>query len=207
MKRFVVAITGASGSIYGIRLIEELLAAGMELHLCISSQSFPIILHETGIDFSCKDEDESQQKIRRHFSSDNIFYYSETNLAAPVSSGSFQTEGMFVVPCSMKSLSGIANGYAQNLIERAADVTLKERRRLILAPREMPLNSIHLENMLRLSRMGAVISPPVPAFYQKPETIEDIIDFVVGRLLDISGVGNRLYSRWGDEDVRIRNQS
>jgi len=202
-----MSITGASGSIYGIRLIEELLGSGLELHLCISEQSFPIIRHETGIDFSGTDEAEIQKKVRAHFNSDMIFCHKESNLAAPISSGSFQTEGMFVVPCSMKSLSGIANGYAQNLIERAADVTLKERRRLILAPREMPLNSIHLENMLRLSRMGAVISLPVPAFYQKPETIEDIIDFVVGRLLDIGGVGNHLYSRWGDEDVRIRNQS
>jgi 4-hydroxy-3-polyprenylbenzoate decarboxylase len=202
-----MAITGASGSIYGIRLIEELLGSGVELHLCISGQSFPIIRHEAGIDFSGNDEAEIQKKVRSHFKSEMIFFHEEGNLAAPISSGSFRTEGMFVVPCSMKSLSGIAHGYAQNLIERAADVTLKERRRLILAPREMPLNSIHLENMLRLSQMGAVIAPPIPAFYQKPGTIEDVIDFVVGRLLDSGGVGNRLFDRWGDRDAHILDQS
>ncbi|MEF9438500.1 MAG: UbiX family flavin prenyltransferase [Candidatus Mariimomonas ferrooxydans] len=143
-----------------------------------------------------KTESEIEKKIQKYFSSKNVKYYKEDNLSAPVSSGSFITDGMFVVPCSMKTLSGIANGYASNLVERAADVILKENRKLILAPREMPFNAIHLENMLKLARLGVTIAPPVPAFYHKPKKINDIIDFVVGKILDSSNVNNRLFRRW-----------
>ena len=201
MKSFVVAITGASGSVYGLRVITELLKAGHKVHLIISRTAFLIIKTETGVNFSGRTsnrtEIEIEKKIQRHFSSKNLRYYSEQNLSAPVSSGSFITDGMLVVPCSMKTLSGIANGYANNLIERAADVVLKEGRRLILAPREMPLSAIHLENMLKLARLGVKIVPPIPAFYQKPKKLSDIVDFVAGKILDSAGVKHNLFKRWG----------
>jgi 4-hydroxy-3-polyprenylbenzoate decarboxylase len=199
MKSFVVAITGASGSVYGLRVIEQLLKAGHKVHLIVSRTAFLIINTETGIDFLSRTatETEIEKKIQRHFSSKNIKYYSEQNLSAPVSSGSFITDGMLVVPCSMKTLSGIANGYANNLIERSADVVLKEGRRLIIAPREMPLSAIHLENMLKLARLGVRIVPPIPAFYQKPKKLSDIVDFVAGKILDSAGVKHNLFKRWG----------
>jgi len=196
MKSFIVAVTGASGAIYCIRLLEELLKSRNRVYLIISKQAFSIIKTETGINWSGKTESEIEKKIQKHFSSKNITYFSEDNLHAPVSSGSFMTDCMFVVPCSMKTLSGIANGYANNLIERAADVILKEGRTLILSPREMPLNAIHLENMLKLSRLGVRIAPPIPAFYQKPKNINDIVDFVVGKILDNSGIKHNLFKRW-----------
>lgn len=197
MKSYVVAISGASGSIYGIRLVEELLKSGFFVHLCVSQTAFSIIRTETGIAWKGKTESDTARKIQKYFNSGNITYHSEHNLSAPPSSGSFITEGMFVVPCSMKTLSGIANGYANNLVERCADVALKEGRRLIIAPREMPFNMIHLENMLKLSRLGVTIAPPVPAFYQKPKDINDIVDFVVGKILDSAGISHKLFKRWG----------
>ncbi|MDO8746090.1 MAG: flavin prenyltransferase UbiX, partial [Thermodesulfovibrionales bacterium] len=182
MKKYVFAISGASGSIIGIRVLKELIKKS-ELHLLVSSQSFSIIKDETGIDFSGKTSAETERKIRKHFNSKQIHYHAEYDLAAPVSSGSFKTDGMLVVPCSMKTLSGIANGYANNLIERAADVTIKEGRTLLLSPREMPFSAIHLENMLKLSRIGVKIAPPVLAFYHKPKKIDDIVDFIAGKIL------------------------
>ncbi len=196
MKSFVVAISGASGSIYGIRLVRELIKSVSEVHLCLSDQAFSIIKTETGEDLSGISLHETEEKVRKYFESELIRYYSNGNLAAPISSGSFRTDGMFVVPCSMKTLAGIANGYADNLIVRAADVVMKEGRKLILSPREMPFNTIHLENMLKLSRMGVTIAPPIPAFYQKPENMDNIIEFVVGKLLDSAGIEHSLFKRW-----------
>ncbi len=180
-----------------MRLIEELLKCAENIYLCVSSQAFFIIKTETGVNWTGKTESETEKKIQHYYSTKQIKYYGENNLAASISSGSFLTDCMFVVPCSMKTLSGIANGYANNLIERAADVTLKEGRKLILSPREMPFNTIHLENMLKLASMGAKIVPPIPAFYQKPKDINDIVDFVVGKILDISGITHNLFKRWG----------
>ena len=196
MKSFIVAITGASGSIYGIRLIEGLLKSKHKVYLVISKQAFSIIKIETGINWTGNTASEIEKKIQKYFSSKNIKYYSENNLSAPFSSGSFITDGMFVVPCSMKTLSGIANGYANSLIERAADVMLKEGRRLILSPREMPFSAVHLENMLKLARLGVKIIPPIPAFYHKPKNIKDIIDFVVGKILDSAEVRHNIFKRW-----------
>lgn len=196
MKALVVAITGASGAIYGIRLVEELLRSGYRIYLLISKQAFSIIKTETGVNWAGKTESEIEKKIQKYFLSRDVKYYREDNLSAPISSGSFATDGMFVVPCSMKTLSGIANGYANNLIERAADVMLKEGKRLIISPREMPFNVIHLENMLKLARLGVKISPPIPAFYHKPKNINGIVDFVVGKILDSSGINNKLFKRW-----------
>jgi 4-hydroxy-3-polyprenylbenzoate decarboxylase len=196
MKSFIVAISGASGCMYGLRLVEELLKSGRGVYLCISEPAFIIIRTETGTDLEGKSDSSTEKKIQKYFASNKVTYFNEKNLNASIASGSFLTEGMFVVPCSMKTLSGIANGYANNLTERAADVMLKEGRQLILSPREMPFSAIHLENMLKLSRLGVGIAPPVAAFYQKPENIGDIIDFVVGKILDMAGIKHNLFSRW-----------
>lgn len=205
MKRYILAITGASGSIFGVRLLHELLKTS-EVHLVISKNTFPIIQEETGIVWlpkSLESEVRSQKSkkiegiIRKYFKTDRLFFYEDSYMEAPVASGSFKTDGMFVVPCSMKTLSAIANGYANNLIERAADVAIKEGRPLLLSPREMPFSAIHLENMLKLSRIGVKIAPPVPAFYQKPENLEDMVNFIVGKLLDSLGIENNLFNRWG----------
>ena len=196
MKRFVFAITGASSSIIGVRILETLLKKA-EVHLLISSAAFSIIRDETGIDWTGNAEAEVQKKIRAYFKAKHIYYYNEANLAAPVSSGSFITDGMFVVPCSMKTLSAIANGYADNLIVRAADVTLKEGRSLLISPREMPFSAIHLENMLKLARLGVRIAPPIPAFYHKPANLNEMVDFIAGKILDSMNVEHKLFKRWG----------
>jgi 4-hydroxy-3-polyprenylbenzoate decarboxylase len=200
MTSYIVAITGASGSIYGIRLIDALLKLDHKVHLCISTTAFSIIKDETGIDWSAEETHLIQEKIRSYFSSGNINFYHESDLFAPISSGSFRTSGMFIVPCSMKTMSAISHGYAANLIERAADVILKEGRKLLISPREMPFNTIHIENMLRLSKMGVIVAPPVPAFYHSPKDINDIVDFVVGKLLDSMGIENSLFKRWKKEN-------
>lgn len=192
MKKFILAITGASGQLFGVRILEELLKTA-EVHLVISSNTFPIIKTETGIDWTGNTE----QAVRRQFNTDRLFFYADTFIEAPIASGSFKTDGMLVVPCSMKTLSGIANGYANNLIERCADVMIKEGRPLLLSPRETPLSAIHLENMLKLARLGVRIVPPVPAFYHRPGSISDIVDFVAGKILDSLGIENELFRRWG----------
>jgi 4-hydroxy-3-polyprenylbenzoate decarboxylase len=194
MKSFIVTITGASGSVYGLRLVEALLKSGSTIHLTISHDAFIVLKVEEGIHLAGKKE--AGKKIQKYFASKNVHFYSDDNLLAPISSGSFVTDGMFVVPCSMKTLSGIANGYASNLIERAADVTVKEGRKLILSPREMPFSAVHLENMLKLSRLGVTIAPPIPAFYNKPKNVNDMVNFVVGKILDLAGVTHKLFKRW-----------
>ena len=192
MKNIVLAITGASGAPLGVRVLKELLMTAT-VHLIISSNTFPIIADETGLEWAGGTE----AKIRKHFASDNLFFYEDRQMEAPIASGSFQTDGMLVVPCSMKTLAGIANGYANNLIERAADVTIKEGRRLLLAPREMPFSAIHLENMLKLARLGVAIAPPVLAFYHHPENLDGMIDFITGKVLDSFGIEHDLFKRWG----------
>ncbi len=195
MKRYILAITGASGPILGIRVLENLIRKA-EVHLIISSQSFSIIKHETGIDWTGKTDSSIENKIRTYLKSKKLHYHNEHDLSAPLSSGSFLTDGMLVVPCSMKTLAGIANGYAGNLTERAADVVIKEGRPLLLCPREMPFSTIHLENMLKLARSGVKIAPPVPAFYQKPKDLDDIVNFVAGKILDSFGIEHDLFKRW-----------
>lgn len=196
MKRYVLSITGATGPIVGLRVLREL-ASAAEVHVTVSSPALGIIRDETGIDWSGSDEQEVQEKIRAYVKSDNVRYYDEKDFYAPIASGSFKTDGMFVVPCSMKTLAGIASGYANSLTERAADVTIKERRPLVLSPREMPFSPIHLENMLKLSRIGVAIVPPVIGFYHRPAGLDDVIDFIAGRILDAMGVEHSLFRRWG----------
>lgn len=181
--KLVVAISGASGAIYGIRLLEELRQREIETHLLISKWGEEIILQETNY----KLEDVKSLAS---------FYYNEEQQGAVISSGSFPCNGMIIAPCSMKTLAGIANGYADNLLIRAADVTIKEKRKLILLTRETPLNAIHLENMLKLARIGVTIMPPVPAFYIHPETIDDIIIYTIGRILDQFDIRIGSLRRW-----------
>lgn len=181
--KIIVGISGATGAIYGIRLLEALKQSEVETHLVLSSWAEKTIKLETPYDV------EDVKKLAS-------VVYSSTNQAAAISSGSFLTNGMVVAPCSMKSLAGISHGLADNLLTRAADVVLKERRKLILVPREAPLNEIHLENMLRLARMGCVILPPMPAFYNQPKSIDDIVNHTVARILDQFGIENSLAKRW-----------
>lgn len=195
MKRYVLAITGASGSVIAIRLLGELIKIS-EVHLVISSSALSIIYTETGLNLS----ENPQEIFRERFQTDRLFYHHDSYLWANLASGSFRTDGMFIVPCSMKTLSAIANGYANNLIERAADVTIKEKRPLLLSPREMPFSAIHLENMLKLARLGVCIAPPVPAFYHQPKNIDELIDFIVGKILDSMKIENNLFKRWGEID-------
>jgi 4-hydroxy-3-polyprenylbenzoate decarboxylase len=184
-QRLIVAITGATGAIYGVRLLEMLRDTAIETHLVISPWGRRTLLHETSYTV------DQVLRLAR-------VTYLPNDQGAAISSGSFLTIGMAVVPCSMRTLAAVAHGLGDNLIHRAADVVLKERRKLLLAPRETPLNDIHLENMLKLSRMGAVMCPPMPAFYQRPATVEDIVNQMVVRILDQFGVHLDSPGRWGE---------
>jgi flavin prenyltransferase len=184
--RLIVGITGATGVIYGVRLLERLREAGVETHLVISRWGVRTLLHETPYS-------------REHVEALATMTYAPGDMGAAISSGSFKTDGMIVAPCSAKTLAAIAHGYGDNLIHRAADVVLKERRRLVLVVREAPLSDIHLQNMLTLSRMGVVVLPPLPAFYNHPRTIDDIVDHTVSRMLDQFGLETSGVERWAGE--------
>lgn len=183
--RLVVAITGASGAIFGIRILEELKKKDVETHLIVSKWGGFTIEQETGFKVA---------EVEKMAS----FSHDVNDLSAVIASGSFKTDGMIVAPCSMKTIAGIAIGFADDLITRAADVTIKEKRRLLLMPRETPLSPIHLENMLTLSRLGVIIMPPVPAFYTGPETVDDIVNQTAARALAYFGVETEHTRRWRD---------
>lgn len=197
-RNIVVGITGASGSIYGLRLVAELLRGGCRLTLLISRTGFQVIRHETDLGWQGNAVD-TEEIVRKHFRADEeqLCYFAEDDLSAPVASGSSAPDAMIVCPCSMGTLSRIACGNSGNLLERCADVVLKERRTLVMVPRETPLNEIHLENMLKLSRMGAGIVPAMPAFYHHPSSVEEMVDFVVGKAMDALGIEHELFRRWG----------
>ncbi|MDD5210198.1 MAG: UbiX family flavin prenyltransferase [Elusimicrobiales bacterium] len=195
-----VAITGASGPILGIRLIEELLNSGKPVYAVVSDAAWSVIAHELSYRKAgpaplaallSKRGRTSSLKLLKEFDSHDFF--------SPLASGSSPFEAMAVAPCSMKTLSAAASGYADSLITRACDVALKEKRKLILVPRETPLSAIHLENMLKLSRAGAVILPPVLGFYSRPGTIDDMVDFVTGKILNLLGVKHRLFKSWEEQ--------
>ncbi len=183
--KLIVGITGSTGVIYGVRILEVLKEKNIETHLILTEWAQKCIAMET-------DYKLDQVKSLATTISD------ETNMAASVSSGTHKIDGMIVIPCSMKTLSSIANGYDETLVARAAGVTLKESRKLILVTRETPLTAINLENMLKLARLGVVILPPVPGFYTKPKTIDDLVDHTVGKCLDQFDIEHDLYKRWGD---------
>ena len=181
--RIVVGITGASGAIFGLRALEALRQLDVETHLVLSRWARTTIAAETGC------------SVERVEALASVVYHHD-NQAAAISSGSFKTDGMIIAPCSMKTLAAIRIGFADSLICRAADVALKERRKLVLLARESPFSEIHLENMLALTRMGAVIFPPVPAFYNKPKTLDEMVHHIVGRLLDQFGLDQPEMARW-----------
>ena len=184
--KIVIGLSGASGIIYGIRLIEVLHSINIETYLIISEWAKKNIEIET-------------DKTLEYVKSLSSVNYDNFRLDASVSSGSFLHDGMVIVPCSMKSLSSIANGYDDTLISRAASVTLKESRRLVIVPRETPLSRIHLENMIKLQQAGAIILPAMPGFYHKPSTIEEIVDHLVGKILDQLNIKHDLFKRWKDQ--------
>ena len=185
ISRLVVGISGASGVIYGVRLLEALKPLPIETHLVMTRTAEVTLAHET--DF----------KVDTVRALADVAYKVE-DLAAAISSGSFHTMGMVVAPCSMRSLGEIAGGISSNLLTRAADVVMKERRRLVLLTRETPLHAIHLRNMARLAEMGVIIAPPVPAFYNRPRTLDDVIDHTVGRVLDLFDLDSGKVRRWGE---------
>src|SRR5687767_2733984 len=184
--KIIVGITGATGAIYGVRILERLREAGAETHLVISRWGARTLLHETPY---------SREQVESMASA----AYAPGDMGAAISSGSFRTDGMVIAPCSAKTLAAVAHGFGENLVHRAADVILKERRRLVLVVREAPLSDIHLENMLKLSRMGAVVLPPMPAFYNRPRTVDDIVDHTVSRVLDQFGLDAGGSERWSGE--------
>lgn len=190
-KRLIVGISGASGAVYGIRLLEALRASDVETHLVMSATARRVALLETG-----RTADEVEALA--------TFAYSNNDLEAPVASGSFSTLGMVVAPCSIKSLSAIAHCFSETLLVRAADVTLKERRRLVLVVRETPLHLGHLRLMTTVTEYGAVVLPPAPGFYHAPQKLEDIVDHTVGKILDQFDLEHSLYARWKGGDGGTR---
>jgi 4-hydroxy-3-polyprenylbenzoate decarboxylase len=198
LKRVFVALTGASGSVYGLRLVEQLCLSGIGVTFSASCSGTQVCLEETGLDLSGEPA-KAAQRLYTHLEVETgLEMVHPDDLFCPAASGSAAPDAMIVIPCSMGTLARIACGISGNLIERAADVMIKERRPLLLVPRETPLSAIHLENMLRLSRAGAQIIPAMPAFYHQPDSVIDLVDFVVGKVLDQLGVEHELYRRWGN---------
>ncbi|OGO77950.1 MAG: aromatic acid decarboxylase [Clostridiales bacterium GWB2_37_7] len=191
MNKIVVGITGASGSIYAKRLVEELLKKNIYTHIICTDTGKKVMKYETGIDLEQWVAELSKQYSQLRLEDIN-------NLFAGIASGSNKFDAVVILPCSMGTLAEISNGLAKNLLCRVADVALKENRRLVIVPRETPFNAIHLENMLKLSRLGVTILPAMPGFYHMPETMEDLIDFVVGKILDNLSIENILFKKWGN---------
>jgi len=190
LSRYIIGITGASGSIYGVRLIQELIKKNNEVYLVVTNNGIKVLEYELEINFGRWVENINKNKnLLKLCAIDDMF--------SSIASGSFKSDGMVIVPCSMGTLSKISIGLADNLLTRAADVMIKEKRKLILIPRETPLSSIHLQNMLFLSNLNVLIIPPMPAFYEKPKTIDDIVNVTVGRILSSLNVDNDLYNEWG----------
>jgi 4-hydroxy-3-polyprenylbenzoate decarboxylase len=191
MKKIIVAISGASGIQYGVRMLEVLSQLEVETHLVITKSGINNLSIETKYTQSDLDSMAS-------------YVYDFEDVSASIASGSFPVDGMIVAPCSIKTLSAIANSYNSNLVVRAADVTLKERRRLVLLVRETPLHEGHLELMLKVTRIGGIIMPPIPAFYHQPETIMDIVDQTIGKVLDLFSIDAKLFNRWGTENKELK---
>ncbi len=193
---YVVALSGASGAIYGVGLVKNLLHAGCSVHLVFSDSARQVIHEELKISLPKLPQTTELENLFGEIPSDRLFVHAADDFTAPIASGSYPTSGMVVMPCSMGTLGAIAGGISQNLIHRAADCTLKEGRKLVLVPRETPLNAIHLENMLKLSRLGVSIVPAMPAFYSGASSVEELIQFMVGKVLDQFGLPHFLYPRW-----------
>jgi 4-hydroxy-3-polyprenylbenzoate decarboxylase len=198
-RTITLAFTGASGMPYGLRLLECLFAAGARVQLLYSTAAQVVAKQECALTLPTQPREAARLLSERYRArAGQLDVYARDDWLAPMASGSNPGDAMAICPCTMGTLGAIAAGLADNLIERAADVMLKERRPLVLVPRETPLSAIHLENMLHLARAGAIILPPAPGFYTHPQSIDDLVDFVVARVLDHLGVGNALVPRWGD---------
>ena len=182
--KLVVGITGSSGILYGIRMLDTLKRHKIDTQLIMSEWAIKCLRLETSYDL-------------KYLKSLVKSYFDDSNMAASVSSGTFKTDGMIVIPCSMKTLSSIANGYEETLVARAAGVTMKESRKLVIVPRETPLTSIHLENMLKLARIGVTILPAMPGFYNKPKSVDELVNHIDGKCLDQFGNNHDLFKRWG----------
>lgn len=194
---FTVAITGASGAVYGIRVVQQLLKADCRVHLLISEAGWEVFRLEMELDTS--DRQACLNGLFGDYDKKDLLVHGLRDFTAPIASGSYKTEAMIIVPCSMGTLSKISNGNSGSLLERAADVILKERRRLVIVPRETPLNGIHLENLVRAERAGAHIVPAMPGFYHLPKSMDDLINFVAGKVLDSVHVEHTLFARWGEK--------
>ncbi|PWW05552.1 4-hydroxy-3-polyprenylbenzoate decarboxylase [Paenibacillus cellulosilyticus] len=196
--RWVVGITGASGSCYGIRLIEVLLLDGADVHVVVTDAGWRVLKEELGWDVTRR-----QAALEERFSKieggGRLTFHPNADIGASIASGSYRVDGMVIMPCSMGTLASIAHGISDDLMTRAADVMMKEGRQLIIVPRETPLHAIHLENMLTLARMGVKLIPAMPAFYYGPQSIDDLVDFLVGKVLDTMAIEHRLFKRWGGE--------
>lgn len=194
-KIIAVGITGASGGIYGVRLTQTLLQLGHKVHLIITEAGWQVFKEELELDTSDRNLLIDEQFTRY---GPDLHYHTLRDFNAPIASGSYQCDGMIIIPCTMGTLSGIAHGASGNLLERAADVMLKENRKLILVPRETPLNQIHIENMLKVVQAGGKILPAMPGYYHLPKTLDDIINFLVGKALDSLQIEHSLFKRWGE---------
>ena len=181
--KLVVGITGASGSTYALRLIAVAKAAGHEVHAVVTDSGWDVLAYECGIS-----REQCSAQVDKLYENDNV--------GAAIASGSFRTDAMVILPCSMKTAGSIAHGISDNLLTRAADVMLKEGRRLVIVPRETPMHAIHLENLLKLAQVGACIVPACPGFYHRPQTLEDVIDMMVGKICDQLGIEHNLFERW-----------
>jgi len=201
-RPIVFAITGASGAPYAIRLLEQLLTAKRQVQLVISTHGLRLLETESGVG----SEAELRERVGASKWNEHVTVFDDADRGAPPASGSALNAGMVICPCSMGTLSAISIGASRSLVERAADVALKERRPLVLVPRESPLSAIHLENMLRVTRAGAVVLPAAPGFYHRPSSIDDLIDFVVARVLDHLGIEHKLMRRWGGDEPPPRRR-
>lgn len=205
MKRLIIAVSGGSGVVYARRILAVLAQAGHTIHLTVSEAARKVIAQELTLNLNLRDGDD----VIRSLIGDpgvpvsNITFHHYQNVAAPIASGSFKTDGMVIVPCSMGTIGRIASGVSTGLIDRAADVCLKERRRLILVPRETPYSEIHLENMLKVTRAGAVVLPASPGFYSHPQEISQLVDFIAGRILDHLDLENELSPRYGKLGIDV----
>jgi len=200
LKTVTLALSGASGMAYGLRLLECLLAADLRVYLLVSQAAHIVAKQELGVALPARAGDlEKQLSAGLNARDGQLRVFGRDDWNAPVASGSNPADAMVVCPCSMGTLAAIAHGLSDNLIERAADVMLKEQKKLVLVPREAPFSTLHLENMLRLSKMNAVILPANPGFYHRPQSVEAIVDFIVARILDQLGVQHELMARWGDD--------
>ena len=204
----IVAISGASGTVYGLRLLQFLLSNNYKVELVFSESAIKVAKNETNLNLSTNPDVLKEQVLSYLQQLElrtllNIWSFDD--IAASISSGSYKTAGMIIIPASMGTISGVANGTSDNLITRAADVCIKEKRKLVLVPREMPFSPIHLENLLKLSKLGAIVAPACPGFYHKPNEVNEMIDFVVGKVLDLFEIEHDLFKRWEKTKKEIKS--